>query len=393
MKTILLVDPIHSVGFLHERLKEKNIRTIALFSNMDLISEFNRPKSNVFDRQIHISNESLDEILEIINEDVDFVLNGSDQHLEFCETLANKITPKLSNDLNDLYKRKTKFSQQETLDSKKYKKINQVLINRDNPNYEVVNCLKFPVFAKPENGGGSIGIFKAENMLELKKGIEKSPKIVNFDRVDNYLIQDYICGDEVIIDGFSYNGKHYFSNVATYKKKNINGTPVYRTIENINDSKVVDKVLEFTSNILNDIGYKNGFSHTELFLTRDGDLYLIEMNPRISGASGTINIMASISFGRDQVDLLADCLNDINIENNIFDEIISYSKTMLIYNHENIDLSEIQTLNKIISISNTKLDIDRNPDLTDLRKLIVISSKNKKEIDIDENKILSMDIF
>lgn len=56
--------------------------------------------------------------------------------------------------------------------------------------------------------------------------------------------------------------------------------------------------------MLDALALKNGFAHTEFMVTPAGDIYLVELNNRISGGKGSINISAKHAGMNSQTDLL-----------------------------------------------------------------------------------------
>src|SRR5690606_24979141 len=68
------------------------------------------------------------------------------------------------------------------------------------------------------------------------------------------------------------------------------------------------KIAEYIKNVLKATELNNGFGHCEVFLTPEP--YLIEVNPRIAGASGMVNRLTSACIGENQITLMAQSIND-----------------------------------------------------------------------------------
>ncbi|WP_299495075.1 ATP-grasp domain-containing protein [uncultured Shewanella sp.] len=393
-KTLLIIDPLHSNAYFYNKMKNRNIRTIAIFSNLDNIMPFNRPGKNLFDRQICIENEDVDAVIDKIGEKIDFVLNGSDQHLNLCEKISKKITPSLSNDPQTSHYRNDKFSQQELMKKNNFNSIEQILV--DMSDLEVIDFsrLSYPVFAKPSNGGGSIGIFKADDPVELKEKLESAPQIVNFDPITHYLVQEYINGDEIIIDAFSHAGNHHIGHIYTYTKSTYKNVPIYRTMSTITHREMLEKASEFTRKVLDCCLVGNGFSHIELFYVRETEqFYLIELNPRISGASGVPNIMAESVNLNTQPDMLSDFLFSGKVEDKPVSNPMGFASSVLMYNHQEVNLESMASVTQLIELSVQKLDVERAPDLTDLRKIVVLAHDQENILKRNEQNIIEMDII
>jgi biotin carboxylase len=90
-----------------------------------------------------------------------------------------------------------------------------MLINRKT---KLINIDKYfnntyPLFIKPTFGAGSINAYKINNFQELKNKIKflfnvKSNKRLMYDTL---LLQEYIEGEQYIINFYTYNGHPYFT--------------------------------------------------------------------------------------------------------------------------------------------------------------------------------------
>jgi biotin carboxylase len=90
-----------------------------------------------------------------------------------------------------------------------------------------------------------------------------------------------------------------------YRKQITNGISLYRYAETVDLENELSRLLiDYVLKVLDAVGVHNGFTHTELFMTDKGPR-LVEVNPRIAGASGFHNLQEKISWGDDQVDLFA----------------------------------------------------------------------------------------
>ncbi|WP_116963455.1 ATP-grasp domain-containing protein [Fastidiosibacter lacustris] len=395
MKTLLIIDPIHSAGYLSTALKEQGIYSIALFSDMSNIAAFNQPAAHLFDRQIHLHGEqNVDTAIEALqNFRIDFVLNGCDQHLPFAEELARRLTPNTANKLESLHLRESKFLQQQAMAASGMPAIQQMLFDCTIPEYEAVIPFNYPVFAKPANGGGSIGIFMAKTYEELIEKLKSSPKMVNFDPIHHYLIQEYIEGKEVVIDSFSVKGRHYISNIFTYRKNYYLGSPVYRTIEPIYDHGLRNQVISFVENVLNACDYQNGFAHTELFHLENGEFRLIELNPRISGASGFLNKMTKAQGLNTQDMMLVHYLRGDEPKTSDLNLSCHYVRTLCLYTHKTIDFSQFASYHSHVTFTQEPLDLSRTPDLTDIRSLVLLAHSSFDVLEHETSILLDMDIL
>lgn len=395
MKKILLIDPIHSSKFLSDSLAKNQIKTTALFSNLNDIAEYNRPSKELFDEQIYIDDIDSDLILKLSDTSFDFVINGTDQHLHITESIASKITPSLSNDVNYSHYRADKYYQQECMRKNGYNSIKQIRIDLDHFDDTILKNVKYPVFAKPVNGGGTIGAFKANNKEELIKNLSNAPKVINYEKIKKYLIQEYIDGIEIAVDTFSVNGIHSISHVTKYNKILYKDGPIYISAQIVVDSEMITKCSNFARNVLNACKYENGFAHIELFYLGNDDFYLIELNPRVSGGNGCLNIAAENSKLNTQIDLLVKYLADSKAIARDVSLGSGYSVTLFSYDHA-YDYNYLYSLESYMMhtvITSLPFVDDRSPNMTDLRSIISLHNSDYKNLCRDIIKIQEIDSF
>lgn len=63
----------------------------------------------------------------------------------------------------------------------------------------------FPVIAKPNDGSGSLGVFKSDSLAHLIKTLTSGPPLV-MNNADKYFFQQFIQGDVVTVSCIKYNG-------------------------------------------------------------------------------------------------------------------------------------------------------------------------------------------
>ena len=122
----------------------------------------------------------------------------------------------------------------------------------------------------------------------------------------DYLIGEYIEGEEYFVDTFSLRGKHYVSSVQKYYKDRTGNTPLYQYCEIECNPEILDTITSYVKKVLTTLGLNNGFGHTEIFLKKDNNPVLIELNPRISGGHGIGNQITNLAGLPTQPELLAE---------------------------------------------------------------------------------------
>lgn len=310
-KVIAIVDPIISSTYLANEFKKEEIELICILSSEDRLR---LSKNNSLEKNLFSSIElmtSLDEngykkIAEKLKKlEVISVLYGT----EYAVELADNIKKYLFKDNCDFVHsalRNDKHILNLELKNNFFPSIKEIRISNRNLCEKKLNELKdwnSTFFVKPVNGSGSLSAKEfdsTEGILEfIQSDANRSlgPNCL----FNDFLIQEKITGEEYFVDTASVEGKHRIVAVNRYKKIIYNGNPIYRHIEKVNiDSTDGILVSDFALKVLDLAKFKNGFAHTEVFLTKDGP-YLIELNPRISGTAGFINKLAFETSGTNQV--------------------------------------------------------------------------------------------
>lgn len=313
MKQILLVNPFPSAKYLSDRFAHYNITTIALYT-LDLakFTSYYIPSKNLFSEQFYIVSDDITAIVKKLGDkNFDYVLGCCEASVELSDKLAQYYSPIYANNPQNSFLRSNKYEVNKALSIQKISSIHQILYNIKEklPIIEEFN-INYPCFVKPLAGSSSIGASKIETQQDLV-GYFQAPekynnKFQNDTNKNYFLIAEYVEGTEFIVDTFSVKGEHYISTIQKYKKETYNGRPIYRYWEIENDKKILESIENYIKKVLDAIEYKNGFAHTELFILQNGDIKLVEVNPRVSGASGMINVLQRLHNNQDVCSIFAE---------------------------------------------------------------------------------------
>jgi len=157
---------------------------------------------------------------------------------------------------------------------------------------------KYPLIVKPVDRCDSDGAIKIEKEEDLQAAILHAKESSYSKEV---LIEEFITGLEVSIDSISWNGVHYIMAIKEREMIIIDNYP-----EKIAGHYPFDlpqhihaKIIEETQKALNSINYKYGASNTEFRLTDEGELFVLEVNPRMAGEKS--HILMNLYNGYDVV--------------------------------------------------------------------------------------------
>jgi predicted ATP-grasp superfamily ATP-dependent carboligase len=166
------------------------------------------------------------------------------------------------------------------------------------------NC--WPKIVKPIDSAGSDGFHFCQNEEEIQAAMLDLLGKTNFLGKTNsqVLIQEYLKGDEYIVNTVSCGSSHYIQSFMVYQKKETDDGGL--TFENYSLLKPSDcpksaEIFAYALNVLDALGIKNGPSHLEIILTEEGPI-LVECNGRPHGHSFPDQLMLDC-LGQTQIEL------------------------------------------------------------------------------------------
>ena len=145
-------------------------------------------------------------------------------------------------------------------------------------------CIKgfeFPLIVKPTDRSGSRGVEKVLDPVQLGKAISRAQK-------DSFngaaIIEEYVTGYEISVESISYEGRHYILQITD---KVTTGAPYFVELEHHQPSAlsplVQEQVKDIVLRALDALHVRYGASHSELKITEDGDIRVIEIGARMGG--------------------------------------------------------------------------------------------------------------
>ena len=141
--------------------------------------------------------------------------------------------------------------------------------------------LAYPVIVKPTDRSGSRGIFKLESSEGLNQAVQAA---LEESLEKKALIEEYVEGQEYSVEYISYQGKHTF---LALTKKYTTGAPHFIETGHMEpapvDAETLGRIQKIISHALDTLGIKNGASHSEIKISEDGTIRLIEIGGRMGG--------------------------------------------------------------------------------------------------------------
>ena len=172
-----------------------------------------------------------------------------------------------------------------------------------NDNYSIEN-FRYPVIVKPTDRSGSRGVKKIESPDALQDAVLRAQK-ESF--IHQAIIEEYITGSEVSVESISWKGEHY---VLAITDKVTTGEPYFVELEHHQPSNLPEdiqqKIKLETIKALVALNVKYGASHSEFKITKEGEVFAIEVGARMGGdfiGSDLVYLSTGYDFVKGVIDI------------------------------------------------------------------------------------------
>ena len=163
---------------------------------------------------------------------------------------------------------------------------------------------RFPVIVKPTDRSGSRGVEKVETSKDLALAVERA---CNESFQKRAIIEEFVEGREISVESISYKGKHY---VLQITDKVTTEAPYFVELEHHQPSSLPDNIKKqvktIVLNALDALHIQYGASHSELKITTDGDIKVIEIGARMGGdfiGSNLVQLSTGYDFLKGVIDV------------------------------------------------------------------------------------------
>ncbi len=151
----------------------------------------------------------------------------------------------------------------------------------DNDNHYQITGFKFPLIVKPTDRSGSRGVEKVLDPVQLEDAISRARK-ESFEH--KAIIEEFVTGREISVESISNEGQHTILQITD---KVTTGAPFFVELEHHQPSSlpgnIKDRVKEIVIKALDALHIQFGASHSELKITEDGEVKVIEIGARMGG--------------------------------------------------------------------------------------------------------------
>lgn len=144
-----------------------------------------------------------------------------------------------------------------------------------------IGTFRFPVIVKPTDRSGSRGVEKVERQEDLNEAIARA-RNESFQK--KAVIEEFVEGREISVESISFKGKHHILQITD---KVTTEAPFFVELEHHQPSSLPDviktEVKDIVLNALDALHIQYGASHSELKITANGDIRVIEIGARMGG--------------------------------------------------------------------------------------------------------------
>jgi len=295
---VVVVDPISTGGSVAFDAFSKGYATVAVWCN-ELMPEF---KSHLPDCCVSTNfsfyaevdeKETIAATAAAVKKAVDpmkiiAVIVGGESGVTLADKLSTEMQVR-SNGIFSVGDRRNKSVQQKAVKAAGLRAVREALGKKWSTVEAFVDSEPMPVVVKPVESCGSDGVklcrTKEEAQAHFNLLMDSQRKVGAQDAA--VLVQEFLKGQEYVIDHVSRDGEHKCVMVWVYDKRPTNGSAfVYYGMLPVDaDSKEAKILIEYTRGVLDALKLNNGPTHGEVMMTSDGPC-LVEMNCRSHGWDG-----------------------------------------------------------------------------------------------------------
>ena len=162
----------------------------------------------------------------------------------------------------------------------------------------------YPLIVKPTDRSGSRGVEKVYDKEQLQQAITRA---WNESFCHQSIVEEFVGGREVSVESISYKGKHHILQITD---KVTTGEPFFVELEHHQPSNlpsdIQQRIRAIVLKALDALHICNGASHSELKITEDGDIKVIEIGARMGGdfiGSDLVQLSTGYDFVRGVIEV------------------------------------------------------------------------------------------
>mmetsp|Transcript_15237 Transcript_15237/g.34244 ORF Transcript_15237/g.34244 Transcript_15237/m.34244 type:complete len:540 (-) Transcript_15237:2177-3796(-) len=319
-KAIVVVDTFTTGAMLANQLYKMGYKIICVLSAdlKDLLKmvpeglEVSFVATIMFDTGIDedVAFQSVMDQISKVNIPITAVLAGAETGVELADQLSEAMGLR-TNGTALSEARRNKYVMGETVRKAGLRAVKQVLASE----WAVVEAFlsewpsPFKAIVKPMDSAGSDGV----TLCLSKEDVEVAfhlliGKINGLGMVNSsILVQEYLEGQEYVIDMVSRDGEHKVAGIWLYDRRPVNGAGFVCFGQQLLlvDAENVREIIEYQKKVVDALGIRNGPTHGEVKWCK-GEPVLVEVGARCHGAEGVWQVIAEAVYGYNQVQCAID---------------------------------------------------------------------------------------
>lgn len=238
---------------------------------------------------------------------------GVSLHAELCSALA--LQAQVTQEKIEL--RRNKYLQSEAIRAAGLDAVHQTLAHTAADVEGFIRTVAasgakaFKAVVKPVEGAGSDGVSICNSADEVRAAFGRLEGTKNILGLENYavLCQEFLAGDEYVVDSVSCGGVHKVVAIWRYDKRDYFGSPVvYHGMQLLNveaEPALLGPMVAYVTAALDALHLSDGAIHSEVMSTPRGPV-LVEANCRLHGGEGIWLPIAQACLQYTQVTALHD---------------------------------------------------------------------------------------
>jgi biotin carboxylase len=217
---------------------------------------------------------------------VEAVAGGSEPGVILADTLAAKLGL-AGNSPQTSRLRRDKYDMNEAVRRAGLAAVRQTILKDVSRGLDdILAWNRWPLVVKPASSAGSEAVrfcYTADDLLEATRGILGTTNFMG-DFNDKALIQERLNGQQYVVNAVSMAGRHRITEIYRDDRFDVKGAGNIYDRELILPAtgEVEDRLTAYMKKVLDAIGLREGASHGEVILTKDGPV-LVEVGARLQG--------------------------------------------------------------------------------------------------------------
>lgn len=290
MSYVVLLDPVQTGLSFKKYVIDSGNKIISIYT-MD---------ENLYLDTFHISKESLtyNDSIYIFSNDEDDIIEQISPFLGDiigfvpCFEASTHLAPRLANRLGVVgntpalgFCCRDKYEMRKRVASCGFRQPKFVAVSAQQYRLSLPDGFEYPVIVKTPRGAATHHVFVCHGDDELFNAYEiiLNDRNVFGEESNIALVEEYIQGNEIVVDTFSDASGHRIVGYWDYTKiDNEYSHNLYHSILGRTDDRISSNIRDYIFGIIESVGVSYGMCHIELMITDHGP-YLIEIGARLPG--------------------------------------------------------------------------------------------------------------